>query len=44
MLMPESEIRRVSGITDEQRDAIKHFMQGAVCCWATPSLNLIVWH
>jgi hypothetical protein len=33
VLIPDSDTRRVSGITDEQRKAIKHFMQGAVYCW-----------
>ena len=33
MLIPESEVKSVHGITDEQRDAIKNFMQGAIYCW-----------
>lgn len=33
MLLPESEVRGVYGITDDERDAIKFFMQGAVYCW-----------
>ena len=32
-LRPFSEIRNVSGITDKEKYAIKHFMQGAVYCW-----------
>lgn len=32
-LEPESEIRRVTGVTDEQLAAIRHFLQGAVYCW-----------
>jgi hypothetical protein len=33
MLIPKSEIKRVPGLTDEQRDSIKYFKQGAVYCW-----------
>ncbi len=32
-LEPQSEIRNVFGITDEQRAAIEHFMQGAIYAW-----------
>lgn len=35
MLLPQGqEMRDVSGISDEQKKAIKAFMQGAVYCWA----------
>jgi hypothetical protein len=30
---PQSEVRDVSGISDNQRTAIWHFLQGAVYCW-----------
>jgi hypothetical protein len=33
MLTPPSDIREVSGLSDDQRNAIRHFMQGAVYCW-----------
>jgi hypothetical protein len=32
-LEPQSEIRNVTGITDTQRTAIEHFMQGAIYTW-----------
>ena len=32
-LITPSELRDVSGITDEQKNLIKKFMQGAVYCW-----------
>lgn len=32
-LIPESELRDVHGVTDEQKELIKAFMQGAVYCW-----------
>jgi hypothetical protein len=35
MLLPKGQkIRDVYGIIDEQKSAIKNFMQGAVYCWA----------
>jgi hypothetical protein len=34
MLNPPSDLREVHGITDEQREAIAHFMQGAIYSWA----------
>ena len=34
MLRPPSDLREVHGITDEQRAAICHFMQGAIYSWA----------
>ena len=33
MLLEESEIREVHGITDVQRQRILDFLQGAVYCW-----------
>jgi len=33
-LIPESEIRDVHGITDEQKQLIKAYLQGAVYSWA----------
>jgi hypothetical protein len=33
MLIPKSEIREVHGITDEQRQRIMDFLQGAVYSW-----------
>ena len=33
MLVEESEIREVHGITDEQRQRILDYLQGAVYCW-----------
>jgi hypothetical protein len=33
MLRPESEVRRVTGISEEETMAIKNFMQGAVYSW-----------
>lgn len=33
MLRPESELRHVTGISETETTAIKHFMQGAVYCW-----------
>ena len=32
-LIPQSEVRDVYGISDEEKDLIKAFMQGAVYCW-----------
>jgi hypothetical protein len=32
-LEPESELREVSGIDEDQRIAIRNFMQGAIYCW-----------
>lgn len=33
MLIEESEVREVSGITKEEEGAICNFLQGAVYCW-----------
>jgi hypothetical protein len=30
---PQSEVRDVSGLSDDQRTAIANFLQGAVYCW-----------
>ena len=30
---PQSEVRDVSGLSDDQRSAIVNFLQGAVYCW-----------
>ena len=32
-LTPETEVREVTGLTEEDRIAILHFLQGAVYCW-----------
>lgn len=33
MLTPHSELRRVSGLSDEEGRAVRAFLQGAVYCW-----------
>ncbi len=30
---PQSEVREVSGLSDDQRTAVANFLQGAVYCW-----------
>lgn len=32
-IIPHSQVREVSGITEGEKDAIRNFLQGAVYCW-----------
>jgi len=33
VLTPSSQLREVTGVCDDDRVAIRHFLQGAVYCW-----------
>jgi hypothetical protein len=33
MLIPQSEVRDVYGISDEEKELIKAYLQGAIYCW-----------